>query len=166
MDGRKAKLWTYLILGLVLVVAVVVANFAVKNPDAASEALDTFLGLPTWAYPVIAGVLGILGIPPGRAAPGPDAPEGLGVLQLVAIEDDEDLLASREREPFESVGQPRACLLATIRDLQPLQRADREDHVVAIHDLVQPSASPVRAPNSSDPTGISSIEIGYDAGSR
>jgi uncharacterized integral membrane protein len=60
LGGRKAKLWTYLILGVLLCVAVLIANFAIKNPEAAQGALDGFLGLPGWAYPTIAGVLGAI----------------------------------------------------------------------------------------------------------
>ena len=58
MGSRKAKLWTYLILGVLLCVGVLVANFAIKNPEAARGALDGFRGLPAWAYPSIAGVVG------------------------------------------------------------------------------------------------------------
>ena len=58
LGGRKAKLWNYLILGVLLCVAVLVANFAIKNPEAAQGALDGFLGLPGWAYPTIGGVFG------------------------------------------------------------------------------------------------------------
>src|SRR5439155_17795921 len=54
--------------------------------------------------------------------------------QRVAVEDEEDLLASDERKLLEPVRQPPARLLATVRDLQALQGGDREDHVVAVHD--------------------------------
>jgi hypothetical protein len=60
MGGRKAKLWTYLILGLLLVVGILIFNFAIKNPELAERGVDAFLGLPSWAFPLIGGVLGIL----------------------------------------------------------------------------------------------------------
>lgn len=60
LGSRKAKLWTYLILGLLVVVGVLVANFAITNPETAQRGVDTILGLPSWAYPAIAGVLGAL----------------------------------------------------------------------------------------------------------
>ena len=33
MGGRKAKLWTYLILMIVLVIGAVIVNLAIKDPE-------------------------------------------------------------------------------------------------------------------------------------
>jgi hypothetical protein len=59
LGGRKAKIWTYLILGLVLAVGVIAANFAIANPELARDWLGAFLGLPNWAFPSIAAVVGL-----------------------------------------------------------------------------------------------------------
>ncbi len=60
LGGKKAKVWTYIILLLVLVGAVLAANFAWSNPQLAREGIRSFLGLPAWVFPIITGVVGIL----------------------------------------------------------------------------------------------------------
>lgn len=82
MGRKKAKLWTYLIFGTVLVLGVLVANFALVNPDLTRRSVDYFLGLPVWAFPVIAGMLGVLIFVVGLWIE-TDWPEALGAL-LVA----------------------------------------------------------------------------------
>jgi hypothetical protein len=59
MGGRKAKIWTYLILMIALVVIAVLVNVAIKDPEVAKNGVKAFLGLPRWAFPTIAGVLGV-----------------------------------------------------------------------------------------------------------
>jgi hypothetical protein len=82
MGRKKAKLWTYLIFGMLLVLGVLLANFALVNPDLARRSVDYFLGLPSWAFPVIAGVVGVLIYLLGLKIE-TDWPEALGAL-LVA----------------------------------------------------------------------------------
>ena len=82
MGRKKAKLWTYLIFGALLVLGVLLANFALVNPDLARRSVDYFLGLPAWAFPVIAGVVGVLIYVLGLKIE-TDWPEALGAL-LVA----------------------------------------------------------------------------------
>lgn len=82
MGRKKAKLWTYLIFGTVLVLGVLLANFALVNPDLTRRSVDYFLGLPAWAFPVIAGMLGVLIFVVGLWIE-TDWPEALGAL-LVA----------------------------------------------------------------------------------
>lgn len=60
MGTGKAKVWTYLILGIVLVVAIVIANFALTNPTLARDGVDAFMGMPSWAFPLIGAVLGLI----------------------------------------------------------------------------------------------------------
>jgi uncharacterized integral membrane protein len=60
MGRKKAKLWTYLIFGTLLVLGVLLANFALVNPDLTRRSVDYFLGLPYWAFPVIVGLIGVL----------------------------------------------------------------------------------------------------------
>jgi hypothetical protein len=60
MGGRKARLWTYMILMVVLVVGAVIANLVIKDPALAKEGVHRFLGMPRWAFPVIGVVLGSL----------------------------------------------------------------------------------------------------------
>jgi hypothetical protein len=58
MGGRKAKLWTYLILMLGLVIGAVIVNFAVKDPELAKKGVESFMGLPRWAFPIIGILVG------------------------------------------------------------------------------------------------------------
>lgn len=59
MGGSKARVWSYLILAAVLLIGLLVANFAWENPEDAKSALDGLLGLPGWA---IAGIIAVVGI--------------------------------------------------------------------------------------------------------
>jgi hypothetical protein len=59
MGGRKAKLWTYLIFMVVLVVGAVIVNLVIKDPALAREGVNKFMGLPRWAFPLITGIVGI-----------------------------------------------------------------------------------------------------------
>jgi hypothetical protein len=81
MGRKKAKLWTYLIFGTVLVLGVLLANFALVEPELARRSVDYFLGLPSWAFPVIAGVLGALIFMLGLRIE-TDWPEALGALLI------------------------------------------------------------------------------------
>lgn len=58
MGGSRSKVWTYLILLGVLIVGVVVANFALSNPKLAQEGVASFLGLPGWVFPSLTFVIG------------------------------------------------------------------------------------------------------------
>jgi hypothetical protein len=60
LGSSKARLWTYLILGIVLTIGVVVANFALKNPELASRGLHKVMGLPAWAIPLATAAVGAL----------------------------------------------------------------------------------------------------------
>ena len=60
MGGGKAKLQTYMIIGILLIGALVVGNLAFNNPDAAANGFDKFLGLPGWAFPPLFLVAGLL----------------------------------------------------------------------------------------------------------
>jgi hypothetical protein len=81
MGGRKAKLWTYIILLGVLVLGVIVFNFAWKNPELAESGIESFLGLPGWIFPIVTGVLGILIFWLGLKIES-DWPEALGALLI------------------------------------------------------------------------------------
>jgi hypothetical protein len=81
MGRKKAKLWTYLIFGTVLVLGVLLANFAVVNPELTRRGVSYFLGLPTWAFPVIAGIAGVLIYVLGLKIE-TDWPEALGALLI------------------------------------------------------------------------------------
>ena len=81
MGGKKAKLWTYIILFGVLVLGVVVVNFAWKNPELAETGIDSFLGLPSWLFPIITGVIGLVVFWLGLKIES-DWPEALGALLI------------------------------------------------------------------------------------
>jgi len=82
MGTGRAKVWTYLIVGVALVVAILVANFALANPQLAREGVDAFLGMPPWGFPAVAGAVGLLIYLAGLKVE-TDWPEALGAL-LVA----------------------------------------------------------------------------------
>ena len=44
---HKGRKWTYLIVGIVLVLGAVIANFAMNNPELAHKGIDTIAGLPS-----------------------------------------------------------------------------------------------------------------------
>lgn len=81
MGRKKAKLWTYLIFGTLLVLGVLLANLALVDPELTRRSVDYFLGLPSWAFPVIAGVLGVLIFVLGLKIE-TDWPEALGALLI------------------------------------------------------------------------------------
>lgn len=58
MGKGRSKVWTYLILMVVLVAIVVVINLVWNDPDAASSGMKSFLGLPAWALATVAFVIG------------------------------------------------------------------------------------------------------------
>lgn len=81
MGGSRAKVWTYLILAVVLVLGIVIGNFAMSNPDLARNGVDAFMGMPPWAFPAVLVVLGTLIYLMGLRLE-TDWPEGLGALMI------------------------------------------------------------------------------------
>ena len=60
LGGHKDKVWTYLILLIVLLGVVIAVNFAIKDPDLMNNGVHTFFGLPSWALATIAFLVGAL----------------------------------------------------------------------------------------------------------
>jgi hypothetical protein len=60
LGGQKGKMWTYLILMMVLVAIAIVVNLVWKNPTAAREGFNSFLGLPAWALATTALLVGLI----------------------------------------------------------------------------------------------------------
>ena len=60
LGGQKGKMWTYLILMVLLVAIVLVINLVWKNPTAAREGFNHFLGLPAWALATTALLVGLI----------------------------------------------------------------------------------------------------------
>lgn len=81
MGGKRSKIWTYLILFGVLIVGVVIANFALSNPELAKNGVDQFLGLPGFAFPIIIGIVGAIVFWLGLKVE-TDWPEALGALLI------------------------------------------------------------------------------------
>ena len=81
MGGSKARVWTYLILAGLLLVGLIIANFAWDNPEDAKAALDGFLGLPGWALAGIVAVVGLLVFIGGLKIEA-DWPEAVGALLI------------------------------------------------------------------------------------
>ena len=83
LGGRKAKMWTYLILMVMLIVIVLAINMVWKNPTAMKEGFRTFIGLPSWALASIAFVVGVL-IFWGGLKVETDWPEAIGAFLISA----------------------------------------------------------------------------------
>ena len=60
MGGQKSKMWTYLILMVVLIAIVITINLVWKNPTAAKEGFKSFVGLPTWALATVMFLAGAI----------------------------------------------------------------------------------------------------------
>jgi hypothetical protein len=60
MGGQKSRVWTYLILMIVLVAIVLLINLVWKDPSAASHSFKSFLGLPGWALATVMFLVGAL----------------------------------------------------------------------------------------------------------
>ena len=59
--GRsRSRIWTYLILMVVLIGVVLAVNLVWKSPDTARHGVESFLGLPGWTLATIAFVVGAL----------------------------------------------------------------------------------------------------------
>lgn len=76
---QKGKVWTYLIMAMVLVAVVVVVNLVWNNPKGAEEGIKHFMGLPGWALAAITGAVGIL-IFWGGLHVEPEWPEAFGAI--------------------------------------------------------------------------------------
>jgi uncharacterized integral membrane protein len=57
---RKDKLWTYLIVGILIVVLFIVLNYVIADYGSAKAAALKFLGLPGYLYPIIIGAIGLV----------------------------------------------------------------------------------------------------------
>jgi hypothetical protein len=57
---QKSKVWTYIIMAMVLVLVVIIVNVVWNNPARAEQGIKHFLGLPGWALASITAVVGML----------------------------------------------------------------------------------------------------------
>ena len=60
MGKGRSKIWTYLILMILLVAIVVVINLVWNDPDAARGGVKTFFGLPGWALATVTFLAGAI----------------------------------------------------------------------------------------------------------
>jgi hypothetical protein len=60
LGKHKDKVWTYLIMMVVLVALVVVINLVWKNPERAQEGVKHFFGLPGWALATVMFLIGAI----------------------------------------------------------------------------------------------------------
>ncbi len=60
MGKGRSRVWTYLILMVVLVAIVVVINLVWNDPTRASEGMNSFMGLPAWALATVMFLVGAL----------------------------------------------------------------------------------------------------------
>src|SRR5678815_3328935 len=83
MGGQKSRMWTYLILMVVLIVLVLGINLVWKNPDAARHGFKTFIGLPTWALATVTFLVGAIIFWAGLKIE-TDWPEAIGAFLIAA----------------------------------------------------------------------------------
>jgi hypothetical protein len=83
LGSPKGKMWTYLILMVVLIAVVIVINLVWKNPTAAKEGFKSFLGLPSWALATVTFVAGALIFWVGLKIE-TDWPEAIGAFLIAA----------------------------------------------------------------------------------
>lgn len=81
MGRRKARLWTYMIAAMALVLGALAVNFALTNPELAEKGIETFLGMPRWGFPLVGMVVGTLIYSVGLKIE-TDWPEALGALMV------------------------------------------------------------------------------------
>lgn len=60
MGKGRSRIWTYLILMVVLIGVVVLINVVWKSPDAARDGVKSFLGLPSWALATVTFLVGAI----------------------------------------------------------------------------------------------------------
>lgn len=60
MGKSRSKIWTYLILMVVLTAVVLALNLVWNDPHRASEGIKSFFGLPGWALATVMFVVGAL----------------------------------------------------------------------------------------------------------
>jgi hypothetical protein len=58
MGKGRAKMWTYIIIAVLVLVGAIVANLVMNDPAAAQHGVKSFLGFPTWLLATIALVAG------------------------------------------------------------------------------------------------------------
>lgn len=83
MGKGRSRIWTYLILMVVLVSIVIVINLVWKNPTGATAGMKTFLGLPSWTLATVLFLLGALVFWLGLKVE-TDWPEALGAFLIAA----------------------------------------------------------------------------------
>ena len=83
MGRSKSKLWTYLILMLLLVLGAIIFNVVFNDPAMAKDGIKSFFGLPGWALAAITLVVGIL-IFWGGLKVETDWPEAIGAFLIAA----------------------------------------------------------------------------------
>jgi hypothetical protein len=81
LGSKKSKVWTYIILLVVLIAGVLIANFAWSNPEMARTGISSLLGLPAWVFPILTALLGIIIFWLGLKIES-DWPEALGALLI------------------------------------------------------------------------------------
>jgi len=83
MGKGRSRMQTYLILGVLFVIALVVGNLVLSNPETAKHGIKNFVGLPGWVFPVIMFVIGVLVFWAGLKLE-TDWPEAIGALLIAS----------------------------------------------------------------------------------
>ena len=81
MGKSRSRVWTYLILMVVLVVIALALNVVWKDPHRASEGIKSFFGLPAWALATVTFIVGALAFVLGLKIE-TDWPEAIGAFLI------------------------------------------------------------------------------------
>ena len=116
MGKGRSKVWTYLILMVVLVAVVVVINLVWNNPAAAAHGFKTFLGLPSWALATVTFLVGAVVFWLGLKME-TDWPEAIGALLISASVAALELVVGWNKFEFGLVVVPYVLPLAVFAGL-------------------------------------------------
>ena len=83
MGKGRSRIWTYLILMLLMVAVVVIINVVWNDPNRAANGIRSFAGLPAWALALVTFIVGALLYWMGLKME-TDWPEGIGAFLISA----------------------------------------------------------------------------------
>ncbi len=83
MGKGRSRIWTYLILMLLMVAAVVIINVVWNDPSRAANGIKSFAGLPAWALALVTFIIGAILYWMGLKME-TDWPEGIGAFLISA----------------------------------------------------------------------------------
>jgi len=94
--STRSRAWTYLIVALGVIAAIVLVNVVFSNPGAAKASMERLFGLPGWALTAIVATVGLLIFWAGLKVEA-DWPEHFGALLLAGATASAEILIGWQR---------------------------------------------------------------------